>query len=202
LSKSKRLITNAGLWLRDISTALYSSSNYTFIGTDLLATSFPLNPSPNFAYYVQDINKPWPSSFVNHFDLVHQRLGLASSGLATKDVVKNMCELVKPGGWIQLVEAEDKVAEEDGEKWKCAVQVMRDIFTSVGTRYGFVEELKEWLEEFGFVDTEELVFETRFGKKNGDGRLNEMGIWASERSVEGLVRFAKGKLIFGCLPPL
>lgn len=51
------------------------------------------------------MTEPWRITWQGAFDLVHSRMALPGIGLfPIEDVVKNLVALVKPGGWIQLVE--------------------------------------------------------------------------------------------------
>lgn len=53
---------------------------------------------------VQDINKPWPESWNNTFDFVHQTLVLFQAGAKQRDAINSLAKLVKPGGYIELME--------------------------------------------------------------------------------------------------
>jgi hypothetical protein len=58
------------------------------------------------------MTEPWPVQWHGTFDLVHSRMALPRVGLyPLDDVVRNLVDLVKPGGWIQLVEMEWQVWE-------------------------------------------------------------------------------------------
>ncbi|KAF1998246.1 hypothetical protein P154DRAFT_578072 [Amniculicola lignicola CBS 123094] len=193
VSQPRKILDSAtadGLWLRDAASSI-PGSHHEFIGTDLNSKDFPAKPAPNFVYREQDINTPWPSNWTASLDLVHQRLGLAATGPNTKAVVKNLCDLVKPGGWIQLVEAEDRIDEEDGPAWKSLFQIMHDVFNMIGTNYGAIADAAKWLEEFGFEDVREEVVEVKYGKKNKDVDLARKGILGHRLSAAGLTRFAK-----------
>lgn len=100
-----------GTWLRDIPRQ-FPDRNLELFGVDIGSTLFPDsgsagNPAPDLRTH--NILHPFPSSWKwkNTFDIVHQRLLVW--GIASKEwpaVVRNLVELLKPGGYIQLVEAE------------------------------------------------------------------------------------------------
>jgi hypothetical protein len=51
------------------------------------------------------MTEPWPLQWQGTFDLVHSRMAIPGAGLSSlEDAVMNLVKLVKPGGWIQLVE--------------------------------------------------------------------------------------------------
>lgn len=96
------------------------ASPHTLIATDINPGFFPATPPSGLTYQVQDITKPWPADFINSFDFIHSRLGLGGCGpFGPENAVKNMIELVKPGGWIQLdemdLEGEQKLPGMGGE---------------------------------------------------------------------------------------
>jgi len=95
-----------GYFLSAIAPNLPSSS--TFVGTDIEPRFFSARLPDNISLHVQSITDPWPTSWLNTFDLVHQRLVLAiCQPAAAQRAIEALLELVVPGdGWIQLVEAD------------------------------------------------------------------------------------------------
>lgn len=70
-----------------------------------------------------------PTTYHNKFDLVHQRLGLAgAAGGAGDKAIARVIEQVKPGGYVQLVEAEMTIDEDDGPAAKDFLAVMKGVF--------------------------------------------------------------------------
>ncbi|KAF2728829.1 S-adenosyl-L-methionine-dependent methyltransferase, partial [Polyplosphaeria fusca] len=164
-SGSKSVLDSAtanGLWLRDLVCAI--PGTHTLTGTDLNPAHFPSSTSSNFSYHVQDINKPWPSTWTSSFDLVHQRLVLSASP-QPEAVVKAMADLVKPGGWIEFMEPKDLLADDAGPMAKMNATLFRDLFKGLGTYYGLPEQFADWLRESGFEEVQERVFECRLGAK-------------------------------------
>lgn len=51
-----------------------------------------------------------PAEWKSSFDLVHQRLAPAASGPIQNQIVGSLGGLVRPGGWIQLIERVPQVA--------------------------------------------------------------------------------------------
>jgi SAM-dependent methyltransferase len=86
---------------------LPSEAERKYTGFDISAQHFPETPLPNSTFEVQDILTPFPEAFHNQFDLVHVRLlVLALRKDQFEPAVKNVMQLLKPGGWIQWEEFE------------------------------------------------------------------------------------------------
>ncbi|KAL2265887.1 hypothetical protein VTJ83DRAFT_6987 [Remersonia thermophila] len=102
-----------GFWLRDLPRQL-PSKDLALFGVDIGSSLFPA-PGEAAASGSQadlrthDIRTPFPESWgwANTFDVVHQRLliwGIKASEWPV--VISNLISVLKPGGYIQLVEAE------------------------------------------------------------------------------------------------
>ncbi|KAI9785431.1 MAG: hypothetical protein M1816_000400 [Peltula sp. TS41687] len=94
-----------GTWLVDLNTQ--EGDRLDLHGVDLSDRLFLSHPDLDLR--VHDIREPFPSlwGWMNTFDLVHQRLliwGITATEWPA--VVCNLLEAVRPGGYIQLVEAQ------------------------------------------------------------------------------------------------
>lgn len=165
-----------------------------FVGTDIDPSNFPANAPEQHSYQVQDINKPWPEEWKDSFDFVHQRLALVGAGPAPKQAVVNIAALVKPGGWIQLVEAATELKKQNGPAMSQYIAVMAAVSASIGSDLTFGIELSEWLKELGFVDVRDRPFNTPLGATNPDPQLAAKGVYSSGVAVRGLVSFGKSRL--------
>lgn len=97
-----------GTWLHDLS-KLLPAYNWNLHGVDIHEDIFP---SPERAFVPldlrkHDINTEFPATWnwQNSFDIVHQRLLIW--GIKTENwpaAIQRLLRLVKPGGWIELVE--------------------------------------------------------------------------------------------------
>jgi SAM-dependent methyltransferase len=98
------VLTITGSWIRDVRQAAGDAQN-TWVGTDIEDSYFPKDRPSDTSYHHQSMTEPWPVEWQGTFDLVHSRMALPGIGLhPLEEVVKNLVRLVKPGGWIQLVE--------------------------------------------------------------------------------------------------
>lgn len=96
-----------GTWLKDLNSQ--HGNQLDLYGVDLSAHLFPRRNPGEVDLRAHDIREPFPHewNWSNRFDCVHQRFliwGIASTEWPA--VVHNLVELVKPGGYVQLVEAQ------------------------------------------------------------------------------------------------
>src|ERR1700722_6058776 len=155
-----------GTWLRDLQSSIPTSNN-TYIGIDLQAELFPSQLPSGMTLVRHDFTKPWPSDWHNSFDFVHQRFGLGASGTCpVQDVVTNLAGLVKPGGWIELVEADVDRTQGAGPVLTEFIQLLREIFTLDGVGGSLGPKLRRWLETAGLEAVEERRVDIAIGVKN------------------------------------
>lgn len=172
------------------------SSEQTYVGTDISTKMFPPCSSlpPNLHLQAQSVTLPWPADLKGSFDLVHQRLVLASSGaLPLNEVIANLVSLLKPGGWIQFGEA-DFAAEgyniKSGPAVKDFTQLVKDAYTQLGPGWEFPQKIKGCLEQAGCVDVQEEMIPLHLGAKNSDKEMGDTGFAVIYESVESLVETA------------
>ena len=141
------------------------------------------------------MNKPWPTEWHDYFDIVHQRLALVGAGPGARNVVKNLTELVKPGGWIQLIEGENIIDETDGPAMHDFLKLMKDVFTLMGAEVTFAKNMSGWLKAIGFEHVQERLVDVYMGASNKDPQLAQQGVNSTSVACGGLVDFAKSGLI-------
>lgn len=147
---------------------------------------------------MQDINKPWPEEWKESFDLVHQRLVLVGGGSAQQQVLGNLAALVKPGGWIQLIEATNELPDGTGPAFRNFVAVMQGVFVAMGSSVHLGNDLQGWLEAAGFENVENRILSLRLGAKNPDPKLAKQGVYSTTVAARGLATFGKSKFL-NCL---
>ncbi|KAG9230918.1 hypothetical protein BJ875DRAFT_487491 [Amylocarpus encephaloides] len=182
--------TADGTWIRDL--AAGAPSHHQFVGTDIDPRKFPESPPSNTKYQIADINKPWPEEWKRGFDIVHQRLAIASGGAGAKQAIENLAELVKPGGWIQLVEAGHTFDDaEEGTAMRHFIQLILDLYAFMGVPEKVGDQLKPWLEGSGFVNVQERTIDCYMGAMNPDPDLARNGVFSMNVAVTGLVGFGQ-----------
>ncbi|KAF2265220.1 hypothetical protein CC78DRAFT_493963 [Lojkania enalia] len=161
--------TADGVWIRELQSSLPPevAKQHTFVGTDNEKSYFPHDPPKNTTYYVQDVHDPWPVEWSDRFDLVHQRLALACPGdeEATKSTIRDLIRMVKPEGWIQLVEFIEWTDDEDGPAWKDYTTCLCDMIAFIGSTVKHIDHVKDWFQDLGLVNVEEKVFEGNYGTR-------------------------------------
>ncbi|KAI6371414.1 hypothetical protein MCOR32_006190 [Pyricularia oryzae] len=157
--------TGSGIWIREARAA--AGADNEWVGTDIEDQYFPTDPPADTTYRHQSMTEPWPEHWRGYFDLVHSRMALPGVGvfpLAT--AVKNLISLVRPGGWIQLVEVE-------WNEWRMGPEgtvfrdAIRGLFAAVtgGQGVDLREKLIPMLEEAGLVGIGYKVIVTPFGAR-------------------------------------
>jgi len=156
--------TGMGIWVMEMSADFPNSE---FIGVDKLPT-FPAEVYPrNADFQIMDATKPWPYED-NSIDFVHQRqVGLFFYKRDDwKFVLKEMMRVIKPGGWIQLVE-NGIVVERGTELGQKICYWVIDVMEAQQHEPLIAERFGEILEEYGFENIENSVFSIPFGKWGG-----------------------------------
>ena len=106
--------------------------------------------------------------WIGKFDLVHQRLALAVPGSAdrTRDALRTYINLLKPGGWLQLVEVRQWTKESDGPAFKDLTVCLSDMIRTIGSSLAHIDTAKSWLETLGLVDVQEEIVEANYGTRD------------------------------------
>ncbi|KAI1176318.1 O-methyltransferase-domain-containing protein [Nemania sp. FL0916] len=161
--------TADGLWLEDMATTLPESTKY--IGTDIADHLFPVSTKADITFYNQSITDPWPKEWRNSFDLVHQRLVLsACDPAAAKRAVSELFAMVKPGGWIQLLECDHSggFTPEQAAIYPATKRfgdlVLKTMEAS-GKSGQYGKSLRSWLLEAGAVDVVETQMDCPVGAR-------------------------------------
>lgn len=113
------------------------------------------------------MTEPWPLQWQETFDLVHSRMALPGVGLSSlEDAVMNLIRLVKPGGWIQLVEMQwqDWDAGPVLQEFQQAMQQLVGMVTN-GQGVDMREGLTELFEKAGLTKVEHAIIDVPVGVK-------------------------------------
>ena len=154
-----------GVWLQDLKSSLGEAKGNTYIGTDLNNLYFPQSPVPGIHFQTQSMKDPWPANWNGTFDLFHQRMALPAAGKKEiRGVLKNMTELLKPGGWVQLVEADFSVY--DGPAAEAVYRVVSSVFDAMETGVDYGSQLESWFKELGLERVGCKIIDLPLGKKN------------------------------------
>jgi hypothetical protein len=161
-----------GTWLLELA-RLYPEQKWSLHGVDIGSALFPPKIGPHASLDLRcfDIRSPPPESlsWAESFDLVHQRLLIG--GLRKPDwplVVRNVASLLKPGGWIQLVECEwiDRGHPDDMAKRPLIAKTLRLLEWTISNLGGdaFVaDHLEDLLKDAGFQHVQKTQFDLGYG---------------------------------------
>ena len=188
-----RIIDSAtadGRWLADVSTEL--AGPYELVGTDIVPSYFPSPAPPHTELVIQDIASAWPEQMRESFDLVHQRLALPGCGqFPMRKAVDALIDLVKPGGWIQLIEADHSGPSSEGLAMKHSFKLIKELFRGMGVEDGYARQLKDWLVDAGLEDVQERVLDVKLGAANSNQDLAGKSTASFVLATKGLVEVAR-----------
>lgn len=192
-----------GLWLRDLQSSLPNpgTNENTYTGTDIVPSYFPHQLPPSTTLLVHNMTAAYPESMIGSFDLVHQRLALPGCGTyPLRSAVASLVTLVKPGGWIQLLEADHGGPGSESAALKDAFRLIKELFGKAGIDYEYARRLKGWLLEMGLEKVEESVLDVPLGKSNGNTELGQKGAKSFGMATAGLVDYARCESSIATIP--
>lgn len=167
--------------------------NHQYVGTDVWTEVFPGSLPSNFCFYEQDITKLWPESWKGSFDLVHQRTVLVNARkLPIRDVIIRMTDLLRPGGWIQLMEGDFAPVQQNGPAMQEFLELGKWFFDEAGPGSDMGPRLAGELSSIGLQDVQETTVLVSVGtglKEKGQSPQIIAG------SIEGLCSAIPGSLI-------
>lgn len=182
----------------DLASALPDST--TYMGTDIAAHMFPASPAPNMHFVVQSVTEPWPGEWDSSFDLVHQRLVLAACDPASaKRAVAALFSLVKPGGWIQLLECDHSGGFSAAQKSRYPAttkfgDLVMKALAATGKSGQYGPSLRGWLREAGALDVVETLLDCPVGTSAATPALKESTKENLLSVVMNLKAASKGKI--------
>lgn len=172
-----------GTWLKDLNSQY--GNQLDLFGVDLSAHLFPRRNPGEADLRAHDIREPFPPEWYwsNIFDCVHQRFliwGIASAEWPA--VLHNLVDLVKPGGYVQLVEAQwilPDVSDQRPEQKKLNL-VQTWSTESFGMDIHIWNRLKTLLRAEGCEDIVEESFDLGYGAeaKQPEDRNVSAELWA------------------------
>jgi hypothetical protein len=168
------------------------------VGTDIEKAFFPAESPKNTSYLIQDVNTPWPDELKGTFDLVHQRLGLVCCGGVdpTFEALRRYVELMKPGGWIQLVELQGWTADDDGPAWKDFTTCLTEMIESINSSVTHIDRVKGWFQDLGLTNVEETVLEGNFGTRD-DKEFEHVAKKSALLTANSILEVVKSKPCLG-----
>lgn len=158
-----------GHWLVDLAERVPGTT--IFVGADISAHLFPPQSylPPNTRLISQSITEQWPREFEAFFTCVSQRLALASLTPNTAEkAVSALFSLVKPGGWIQLLECDYSGGFTEAQKLRYPAtakfcNLIVDSMSATGKFNQHAPRLKGYLRAAGAMDIVEMIMDLPVG---------------------------------------
>ncbi|TVY85167.1 N-methyltransferase tcpN [Lachnellula suecica] len=181
--------TADGYWLVDLSSSVPPTA--TLSGSDIAPQHFRSGSQlpQNVTLFTHNIFDAWPEHCQSAFDLVHQRFVLpVCSDTTSVNVIRKLMTCVKPGGWIQIHDADfDTIQEGPGhEAMERFRDVMRKSWTMIGYNLSPGPKLYGWAKELGFTDLKEEVLEVLVGAASTDEAFGQKPIEVMIAALEGV----------------
>jgi len=177
--------TADGLFLTQIRSLLADPESATLIGTDIAPFEKNVSKPEYIEWHKQDINMEWPNDWAGTFDFVHQRAVLSVTGTfdGAVQATTGLSRLVKPGGWIQIVDSHMPNENFDARDlpslrmFKTIGQFMArfGLSTNAGGRLSEILNATDELEEIGTAEAD-----MRIGMGAKDEETRQAGrVWLS-----------------------
>ncbi|KAK3625440.1 hypothetical protein LTR56_020443 [Elasticomyces elasticus] len=180
-----------GRWIRDLRASLLPAQ-HQYVCTDVVPSIFPDNPPDDTSYVVQDIRNPWPFEMQGSFDLVHERFVIPGAAPGSPEpIVARLRGLLKPGGWIQLVEMDFPANEKNPPAFEMFFGIMRWVLeVGMGGTYG--TKLKGWMREAGLKNVEDTEIFIPLGETIGDKSLKQKSIQSPCAAIAPIMAVVRG----------
>ncbi|KAL9078994.1 MAG: hypothetical protein Q9157_002093 [Trypethelium eluteriae] len=144
------------------------------------------------------MTEPWPVDWNGTFDLVHSRFALAGAGMKPLDgVVKGLVGLLKPGGYIQLVEVDPEDPEGNGPAMQRFGIAFRDMLKVVsgGKGMNLKAECPFLLQEAGCLDVKQRLLALSMGAQAEKDVIKNLSVKSMQITAQGLADFFEPEVL-------
>lgn len=165
-----------GRWLLDLRRSVQGACGsaeqpprHEYVGTDVEPSLFPSSPPPGVSFCRQSVREPFPTAWRGAFDLVHQRLVMAAASppdTTVASVAASLAGLVRPGGWLQLVELDNDCVPENGPALRRLLQYHQQNSAAGGLGPNLSVHLAGAMHEAGLQDVQTKVVDVNYGALN------------------------------------
>ena len=153
---------------------------------------------PNLKFFLDDVEECW--HYGKAFDYIHSRHSIQAFRDRPK-LLKNALANLKPGGWIECQEFDLAPKSDDGSISRGNSMAKYWEWVAEGlAKHGVTStapQLKEMMEEAGFVNVEQRVFKTPIGTWAKNQNLKEVGEYWQAALRLGAKSVALAPLIWG-----
>ncbi|KAI8986469.1 S-adenosyl-L-methionine-dependent methyltransferase [Pilobolus umbonatus] len=163
--------TGNGIWALEMAAEHKSSQ---IIGIDIKPPAYNISCPPNLCFNQSDITESWPMNN-NSVDFIFQRnMYLCIMKEQWPKVLAEMFRVIKPGGYIELVETE-LWSHNPGPVQKAFISFYKDQCVSLNVDLDVDESIGTCLEETGFVDIEKTYIDIPIGEWPADSESRKYG---------------------------
>ncbi|KAF9881766.1 methyltransferase [Colletotrichum karsti] len=161
-----------GRWLTDLRSSIGGDS-HEYVGTDIDPSLYPSSPPEDVYFCNQSIRKPFPDEWQGTFDVVHQRLVMAAVAPPDSTITSatsNLAGLLRPGGWLQLVELDNECVNDNGPAMRRLLRYHQQNSAAGGLGPNLSVHLTRAMQDAGLKGVEERSVDVMYGARNKGGR--------------------------------
>ncbi|KAK2023926.1 hypothetical protein LX32DRAFT_123188 [Colletotrichum zoysiae] len=182
-----------GRWLLDLRHSCNSHGDgggHRYFGTDINPFFFPPSPPADVCFRQQSVLEPFPVEWRGTFHVVHQRLVMAVVKPPVNSigsVVQELAGLLRPQGWLQLVELDNDCVRENGPALRRLLQYHQQNSAAGGLGSNLSVHLAGALRNAGLRRVQVRRVDVLYGARNTGGRELEAKSTRSLYDVVGPV---------------
>lgn len=189
--------TGTGIWAMDVAD---DYPNAQVIGIDLS----PIQPTavpPNLEFQIMDADDDW--DFDARFDLIHTRLMNGFSIKSWPFFYQQAFDSMQPGGWVENQEfGVDFTCDDGTQPVDSAVLRWQNLWNSGIANLGltghcYPEQMKQQMEDAGFINTSLKRYKMPVGPWAKDEHLKQAGFFNLIGMVEGVSGLSRATFIRG-----
>ncbi|CAI7596102.1 unnamed protein product [Penicillium manginii] len=178
--------TGKGVWAIDVADMFPDA---TVRGVDLFPPPVSWMP-PNCVLEVDDALQPW--TWREPFDLIYMRIMIGSFSDPEWDRIYKRCyDNLRPGAWIEQVEASPVISTDDGSipedsilhSWGINT---RDAAKKSGRDLDAIDKMTDSIRKAGFVDIQEKNYKWPIGPWPRDKKYKEAGTVNAQHWLSGM----------------
>jgi ubiquinone/menaquinone biosynthesis C-methylase UbiE len=175
--------TGTGIWAIEFANQYPSAS---VIGTDLSPIQ-PLFVPLNCQFEIDDAEDEWLYS--EEFDFIHMR-GMMTCFSDPKSVLERAYNQCAPGGYLEMQDGIFPLHCHDDTLEGTALDVWSKACVEAGAKIGRpwnnAPNYRRWMEELGFEDVSEKIFEAPTSTWPRGKKAKELGIWFHANMMDAL----------------
>ncbi|KAL5604910.1 hypothetical protein BROUX41_001760 [Berkeleyomyces rouxiae] len=183
------IATGTGIWAMDIAD-LYPNTQIQ--GNDLSPIQ-PKQVPPNVHFFVEDAEDEW--GFAQPFDYIHTRCCLGSFKNFKRNIIQQAFDNLSPGGWFEIQEIQHQAFCDDGTLSPSSplafwCRELQEASECLDRQIVIAPYLRQWYEEIGFVDVQEVVYKIPLNTWPRDPKHKAIGSKWERVLLDGLSGFS------------